>query len=216
MTGDTHPLYRVGPVVPVVVVDDAAQAVPLARALSAGGVRVMEVTLRTRAALEAIERVAAEVPEILVGAGSVTTPKHIIEVSRVGASFIVLPGSPPELLDAALASGVPLLPGASTVTEMMALAERGLRLMKFFPAAASGGPPFLASVAGPLPELRFCPTGGVSAGNAAEYLALPNVPCVGGSWLAPQSALAARDWAHITELARAVAGFQADGLVGSG
>lgn len=216
MTGDSHPLYGVGPVLPVVVIDDAAQAVPLARALSAGGVAVMEVTLRTRAALEAIERVAAEVPDVLVGAGSVTTPKHITEVSRVGASFIVLPGSPPGLLDAALASGVPLLPGASTVTEMMALAERGLRLLKFFPAAASGGPPFLASVAGPLPELRFCPTGGVSAGNAAEYLALPNVPCVGGSWLAPPSALAARDWAHITELARAVASFQADGLVGSG
>ena len=133
MTGDSHPLYGVGPVVPVVVIDDAAQAVPLARALSAGGVAVMEVTLRTRAALEAIERVAAEVPDVLVGAGSVTTPKHITEVSRVGASFIVLPGSPPGLLDAALASGVPLLPGASTVTEMMALAERGLRLLKFFP-----------------------------------------------------------------------------------
>jgi 2-dehydro-3-deoxyphosphogluconate aldolase/(4S)-4-hydroxy-2-oxoglutarate aldolase len=216
MTGDGHPLYEVGPVVPVVVVDDAADAVPLARALAAGGVRVMEVTLRTPAALEAIERVAAEVPDVLVGAGSVTTPEHVDEVIEVGASFIVLPGSPPGLLDAALASGVPLLPGASTVTEMMALAERGLLFMKFFPAAASGGAPYLASIAGPLPELRFCPTGGVSADNAAQYLALPNVPCVGGSWVAPPSAMAAGDWARITGLARAVAGFQADGLVGSG
>lgn len=204
MTGE--PFAAFGPVVPVVVLDDAALAVPLARALAAGGIRVMEVTLRTPAALEAITRVAAEVPDVVVGAGSVTTPRHVESVSRAGASFLVLPGATPGLLDAAMGSGLPVLPGASTVTEMMTLAERGLELMKFFPAEACGGSRFLASVHGPWPQLRFCPTGGVSPDNAPEYLALPNVPFVGGSWLTPARAVAAGDWAHITTLARAAAG----------
>jgi 2-dehydro-3-deoxyphosphogluconate aldolase/(4S)-4-hydroxy-2-oxoglutarate aldolase len=205
MTGEPHPLATVGPVVPVVVLDDAAQAVPLARALAAGGVRVMEVTLRTHAGLAAIERVAAEVPEVLVGAGSVRTPEEVQAVCRVGASFLVLPGAPSRLLDAALDSGVPVVPGAGTVTEMMALAERGVGLVKFFPAEAGGGVRFLSAVAGPLPELRLCPTGGVTAASAPSYLSLPNVVCVGGSWLTPPQLLAAGDWSKVTELAAAAA-----------
>jgi len=203
MTGDPHPLTAVGPVIPVVVLEDAATAVPLARALAEGGIRVMEVTLRTSAGLEAIRRVAAEVPDVLVGAGSVTTREHVTAVLRAGAAFIVLPGSPPRLLDAALESGLPVVPGAGTVTEAMELADRGVELVKFFPAEASGGVGFLSSVAGPLPELRFCPTGGVSADNAAHYLALPNVPCVGGSWVAPVDAVREGRWSVVTELARA-------------
>jgi 2-dehydro-3-deoxyphosphogluconate aldolase / (4S)-4-hydroxy-2-oxoglutarate aldolase len=205
MTGEPHPFTALGPVVPVVVLDDATQAVPLARALAAGGVRVMEVTLRTAAGVAAIEQVAAEVPEVLVGAGSVRTPAELDAVCRVGASFLVLPGAPPRLLDAALDSGVPVVPGASTVTEMMALAERGIELMKFFPAEACGGARFLSSVAGPLPDLRFCPTGGVTAASAASYLSLPNVVCVGGSWLTPPHLLATGDWAKVTDLAVAAA-----------
>ncbi|HEY3534641.1 MAG TPA: bifunctional 4-hydroxy-2-oxoglutarate aldolase/2-dehydro-3-deoxy-phosphogluconate aldolase, partial [Pedococcus sp.] len=177
-------------------------------ALAAGGVRVMEVTLRTPAGVAAIQRVAAEVPEVVVGAGSVRTPQELDAVCRVGASFVVLPGAPPRLLDAALDSGVPVVPGASTVTEMMALAERGIELMKFFPAEACGGARFLSSVAGPLPDLRFCPTGGVTAASAPSYLALPSVVCVGGSWLSPPNLLAAGDWAKITDLAAAAAGLR--------
>jgi len=205
MTGEPHPFTAVGPVVPVVVLDDAAQAVPLARALAAGGVRVMEVTLRTAAGVAAIERVAAEVPQVLVGAGSVRTPSELDDVCRVGAAFVVLPGAPPRLLDAALDSGVPVVPGASTVTEMMALAERGIELMKFFPAEACGGARFLSSVAGPLPDLRFCPTGGVTAAGASSYLSLPSVVCVGGSWLTPPQVIAAGDWGKVTDLAAAAA-----------
>jgi 2-dehydro-3-deoxyphosphogluconate aldolase / (4S)-4-hydroxy-2-oxoglutarate aldolase len=207
MTGEPHPFTVVGPVVPVVVLDDAAQAVPLARALAAGGVRVMEVALRTPAGVAAIQRVAAEVPEVVVGAGSVRTPAELDAVCRAGASFVVLPGAPPRLLDAALDSGLPVVPGASTVTEMMALAERGIELMKFFPAEACGGVRFLSSVAGPLPDLRFCPTGGVTAASAPSYLSLPSVVCVGGSWLTPPNLLATGDWAKVTNLAAAAAGF---------
>lgn len=205
MTGEPHLFETVGPVVPVVVVDDAGQAVPLARALAAGGVRVMEVTLRTSAGLSAIERVAAEVPEVVVGAGSVRTPQEVDAVCRVGASFIVLPGAPSRLLDAALGSGLPVVPGASTVTEMMTLAEKGIEMMKFFPAEASGGVRFLSAVSGPLPGLRFCPTGGVTAASAMSYLDLPNTPCVGGSWLTPPHLLAAEDWSKVTALAASAA-----------
>jgi 2-dehydro-3-deoxyphosphogluconate aldolase/(4S)-4-hydroxy-2-oxoglutarate aldolase len=205
MTGEPHLFATVGPVVPVVVLDDAAQAVPLARALAAGGVKVMEVTLRTPAGVAAIERVAAEVPEVLVGAGSVRTPQELDAVCAVGASFVVLPGAPPRLLDAALDSGVPVVPGASTVTEMMTLAERGIALMKFFPAEACGGARFLSAVAAPLPGLRFCPTGGVTAASAPSYLSLPTVACVGGSWLTAPHLLATGDWAKVTDLATAAA-----------
>lgn len=211
MTGEPHLFETVGPVVPVVVLDDAGQAVPLARALAAGGVRVMEVTLRTPAGLAAIERVAAEVPQVVVGAGSVRTPEEVEAVCRVGASFIVLPGAPARLLDAALDSGLPVVPGASTVTEMMHLADRGIELMKFFPAEASGGLRFLSAVSGPLPGLRFCPTGGVTAASAASYLKLPNVACVGGSWLTPAHLLDEGDWSKVTLLAASAAALRPAG-----
>jgi 2-dehydro-3-deoxyphosphogluconate aldolase/(4S)-4-hydroxy-2-oxoglutarate aldolase len=198
-------LLAVSPVVPVVVVDDVAQAVPLARALARGGVGIIEITLRTAAGLGAIERVAAEVPEILTGAGTVTTPQEAEAVRRAGAQFIVTPGSPPRLLEAVMDTGLPVLAGSSTLTEMRRLAAQGLTAMKFFPAEASGGRPYLSAVAGPMPGLRFCPTGGISMANAADYLALPNVGCVGGSWLTPKDAVAAGDWARIEELAREAA-----------
>ncbi len=198
-------LLAVSPVVPVVVVTDVDTAVPLARALARGGVGIIEITLRTEHGLAAIERVAAEVPEIVTGAGTVTTPAQVDAVRRAGAQFIVTPGSPPQLLDAALDSGVPLLAGASTMTEMLTLAERGLAAMKFFPAETSGGRAYLSAVAGPLPHLRFCPTGGISPANAGDYLALRNVGCVGGSWLTPADAVATGDWDRIEALARVAA-----------
>lgn len=201
-------LLTISPVVPVVVIRDAEQAVPLARALVRGGVAVIEITLRTEAGLSAIERVAAKVPEIAVGAGTVTTPKEAAEVTRAGAQFIVLPGSPERLLSAAIDTGLPLLPGASTLTEMMRLTEHGLNVMKFFPAEPSGGVAYLSAVAGPLPQLRFCPTGGISVKTAPNYLALANVGCVGGSWLTPADAMAANDWGRIESLAAEAATIQ--------
>lgn len=191
----------VSPVVPVVVVEDTATAVPLAQALLRGGVRVIEVTLRSAAGLDAIRAVAAEVPGMVVGAGTVLTPEQARAVTEAGAQFLVTPGSPPRLLEAVLETGLPLLPGAGTLTEMLTLAERGLEVMKFFPAEASGGRAYLSAVSGPCPQLRFCPTGGISLANAADYLALPNVGCVGGSWLTPHHAVAAGDWAQVERLA---------------
>ena len=196
-------LLALSPVIPVVVVDDAEHAVPLAQALLRGGVRVIELTLRTSAALAAIERVAAEVPGIVIGAGTVTAPEHAEQAAKAGAAFLVTPGSTDRVLDAAEDTGLPFLPGAATVSEAMRLAERGLTSLKFFPAEAAGGVDYLKSIGGPLPGLRFCPTGGITPATAPNYLALPNVGCVGGSWLAPKDALLAGDWARIEELARA-------------
>lgn len=193
---------RVSPVVPVVVLHDADLAVPLAHALLRGGIGIIEVTLRTPAGLPAIRRIATQVPEIVVGAGTVTTGAQVADVREAGASFVVTPGSPPPLVDAVLAAGLPLLTGASTLTEMMTLLARGHRAMKFFPAEAAGGAGYLASVHGPLPEAVFCPTGGVTEAGAPAYLELPNVACVGGSWLTPAAALAGRDWAQVERLAR--------------
>ncbi|OZM74655.1 keto-deoxy-phosphogluconate aldolase [Amycolatopsis antarctica] len=198
-------LLDLSPVMPVVVLDDPADAVPTARALLAGGVPVIELTLRTDTALESIRRIAAEVPEIVVGAGTVTTPRHARQAAEAGAGFLVTPGVTDAVLDAAAATGLPFLPGASTVSEAMRLAERGLGALKFFPAEASGGTDFLRSVAGPLPALRFCPTGGITAGSAGGYLALPNVGCVGGSWLTPKDAVAARNFGKIELLAKQAA-----------
>ncbi|MFT7837260.1 bifunctional 4-hydroxy-2-oxoglutarate aldolase/2-dehydro-3-deoxy-phosphogluconate aldolase [Saccharothrix sp. BKS2] len=198
-------LLELSPVIPVVVVDDAEHAVPLARALLRGGVRVIELTLRTPAALAAIERVAAEVPDIVIGAGTVTRPEHAEQAAKAGAAFLVTPGSTDRVLDAAEDTGLPFLPGAATVSEAMRLAERGLTALKFFPAEAAGGVEYLKSIGGPLPGLRFCPTGGITPGSAPSYLALPNVGCVGGSWLAPKDALAAGDFGRVEELARAAA-----------
>lgn len=196
-------LLALSPVIPVVVVDDAEHAVPLAEALLRGGVRVIELTLRTPAALAAIERVAAEVPGIVIGAGTVTAPEHAEQAAKAGAAFLVTPGSTDRVLDAAEDTGLPFLPGAATVSEAMRLAERGLTSLKFFPAEAAGGVDYLKSIGGPLPGLRFCPTGGITPATAPNYLALPNVGCVGGSWLAPKDALVSGDWARIEELAQA-------------
>ncbi|MCX5168708.1 bifunctional 4-hydroxy-2-oxoglutarate aldolase/2-dehydro-3-deoxy-phosphogluconate aldolase [Streptomyces antibioticus] len=203
------------PVLPVVVVRDADDAVPLARALAAGGLPAIEVTLRTPAALDAVRRISAEVPEAVVGAGTVITPEQVTACVAAGARFLVSPGWTDGLLAAMRASGVPFLPGVSTATEVVALLERGVREMKFFPAQAAGGTAYLRSLAGPLPQARFCPTGGVGPDNAAEYLSLPNVGCVGGSWMVPAEAVAARDWGRVEELARGAAAL-ADGAGGSG
>ncbi len=196
------------PVVPVVVVEDAADAVPLARALVAGGLPAIEVTLRTPAALDAIRAVAAEVPDAVVGAGTVIAPEQVGECVAAGARFLVSPGWTDALLTAMRASGVPFLPGVSTTSEVVALLERAVREMKFFPAQAAGGTAYLKSLAGPLPQARFCPTGGIGPATAPEYLSLPNVGCVGGSWMVPADAVAAGDWARVEELARAAAGLR--------
>ncbi|MFD7130198.1 bifunctional 4-hydroxy-2-oxoglutarate aldolase/2-dehydro-3-deoxy-phosphogluconate aldolase [Streptomyces sp. NPDC059894] len=195
----------IAPVVPVVVLRDAADAVPLARALVAGGLPAVEVTLRTPAALDVIREIAGAVPEAVVGAGTVITPEQVTRCRAAGARFLVSPGWTEVLLAAMRASGLPFLPGVSTTSEVVALLERGVREMKFFPAQAAGGTAYLGSLAGPLPQARFCPTGGIGPDNAAEYLALPNVGCVGGSWMVPADAVADRDWGRIEELARAAA-----------
>jgi 2-dehydro-3-deoxyphosphogluconate aldolase/(4S)-4-hydroxy-2-oxoglutarate aldolase len=176
-------LLELSPVMPVVVIDDADDAVPTARALLAGGIGVIELTLRTPAALAAIERVATEVPDIVIGAGTVTSPGQAKQAADAGARFLVTPGCTDAVVDACFETGLPFLPGASTVSEAMKLAERGLTALKFFPAEASGGVAYLKSIAGPLPGLKFCPTGGITVASAPSYLALPNVGCIGGSWL---------------------------------
>lgn len=197
------------PVVPVVVIEDAADAVPLARALAGGGLPAIEVTLRTPAALDAIRAIAGEVPEAVVGAGTVIAPEQAGEAVAAGARFLVSPGWTDVLLEAMRASGVPFLPGVSTASEVVALLERGVREMKFFPAQAAGGTAYLKSLAGPLPQARFCPTGGIGPDSAPDYLALSNVGCVGGSWMLPADAVAARDWNRVEALARGAAGLSA-------
>ncbi|MFI8965073.1 bifunctional 4-hydroxy-2-oxoglutarate aldolase/2-dehydro-3-deoxy-phosphogluconate aldolase [Streptomyces sp. NPDC053493] len=198
-------LASAAPVVPVVVIDDAADAVPLARALVAGGLPAIEITLRTPAALDAIRAVADAVPEAVVGAGTVLSAADVADAVGAGVRFLVSPGWTDGLLDAMRGSGVPFLPGVSTTSEVVALLERGVTDMKFFPAEAAGGVPYLRSLAGPLPRARFCPTGGVRPASAPSYLALPNVSCVGGTWMLPPAALAARDWARVESLAREAA-----------
>ncbi|MER5745740.1 MULTISPECIES: bifunctional 4-hydroxy-2-oxoglutarate aldolase/2-dehydro-3-deoxy-phosphogluconate aldolase [unclassified Streptomyces] len=189
------------PVVPVVVLEDAADAVPLARALVAGGLPAIEVTLRTPAALDAIGAIAAEVPDAVVGAGTVISGGQVADTLAAGARFLVSPGWTERLLGAMRESGLPFLPGVSTTSEVVALLEHGVTDMKFFPAGAAGGTPYLKSLAAPLPQARFCPTGGISAASAPSYLALPNVGCVGGSWMVPADAVAAKDWARVERLA---------------
>jgi 2-dehydro-3-deoxyphosphogluconate aldolase/(4S)-4-hydroxy-2-oxoglutarate aldolase len=197
------------PVIPVVVLDEPSQAVPLARALLDGGIGIIEVTLRSDAALAAIEAIAAEVPEMMVGAGTLITPAQIEAVVEAGARFLVSPGATPTLLDALADTGLPYLPGVSTVSEILTVLERGITEMKFFPAESSGGTTALRSFAGPLPQIRFCPTGGITPGTAPEYLALPNVGCVGGTWLTPAAAVAADDWSRVRDLAGAAAALRA-------
>jgi 2-dehydro-3-deoxyphosphogluconate aldolase/(4S)-4-hydroxy-2-oxoglutarate aldolase len=193
------------PVIPVVVVEDADDAVPLARALLAGGLGAIEITLRTPAALDAISAVALGVPGAVVGAGTVLTPDHAAAATAAGARFLVSPGWTDALLDAMCGTGLPYLPGVSTASEVLNLLERGITDMKFFPAEPAGGAPFLKSLASPLPRARFCPTGGIDATRAPDYLRLPNVACVGGSWMIPPDLLAARDWEGITALAKEAA-----------
>ncbi|MDG5804315.1 bifunctional 4-hydroxy-2-oxoglutarate aldolase/2-dehydro-3-deoxy-phosphogluconate aldolase [Streptomyces ossamyceticus] len=201
----TSSVLDLAPVVPVVVIEDASDAVPLARALVAGGLPAIEVTLRTPAGLDAIRAIAEAVPDAVVGAGTVVTPEQVTAAVGAGARFLVSPGWTDALLTAMQASGVPFLPGVSTTSEVVALLERGVREMKFFPAQAAGGTAYLKSLAGPLPQARFCPTGGIGPDNAPEYLSLPNVGCVGGTWMLPADAIAARDWEHVESLARSAA-----------
>lgn len=189
------------PVMPVVVVHDLAAAVPIAQALVDGGLPAIELTLRTPVALDALRAIAAEVPDILLGAGTITTPPQAEAAVEAGARFLVSPGSTPALLAAMQATGVPFLPGTSTVSEVLAVLEAGQREMKFFPAEASGGVRYLRSVGDPVPQARFCPTGGITPASAPDYLALPNVGCVGGSWITPADAVAAGDWDRIRTLA---------------
>ncbi|MDG9725754.1 bifunctional 4-hydroxy-2-oxoglutarate aldolase/2-dehydro-3-deoxy-phosphogluconate aldolase [Streptomyces sp. DH41] len=207
----TPSVLDLAPVVPVVVVDDLADAVPLARALVAGGLPAIEVTLRTPVALDAIRAIAGEVPGAVVGAGTVITPEQVGEVVAAGARFLVSPGWTDGLLAAMRASGVPFLPGVSTTSEVVALLEHGVREMKFFPAEAAGGTAYLKALAAPLPQARFCPTGGITPASAPKYLALPNVGCVGGSWMLPKDAVAGRDWGRVEALAREAAGLSAGG-----
>lgn len=196
------------PVIPVLTIDSVEQAAPLARALCDGGLPAIEVTLRTPVALEAIKAIATRVPEAIVGAGTLREDADITASIRAGARFLVTPGTT-GLLAASLAdAGVPALPGCATVSEALALAALGFRALKFFPAEASGGAAWLKSVAAPLPDIRFCPTGGIDMSNAADYLALPNVFAVGGSWVAPREALAAGDFARVAALARNAAGLR--------
>ena len=199
---DPTPLLTI-PVIPVLTIERLEDAVPLARALVAGGLPVLEVTLRTGAALDALRAITAEVPDAVAGLGTVTKPADIARACEAGAKFLVSPGTPASLSAALADAPVPVLPGCATVSEAMALADRGFRVLKFFPAEPSGGARWLRSVAAPLPQLKFCPTGGIDAGNATSYLALPNVIAVGGSWVAPADAVAAGDFGRVTALARA-------------
>ncbi len=193
------------PVIPVIVLNDVAHAVPMARALVAGGIRMLEVTLRTPVALQCIERIAKEVPEAVVGAGTVRSPSEAQAAARAGARFAVSPGFTNSVGQACRDLGLSLLPGVATGSEIMMAAEAGFKELKFFPAMQAGGPAMLKAWSGPFFDVKFCPTGGVSVANAKEFLSLPNVVCVGGSWLVPNDALAAGDWARITALASEVA-----------
>lgn len=189
------------PVIPVVTIDDPAVAVPLARTLVEAGLPVVEVTLRTEAALAAIEAIARAVPEAIVAAGTVIRVDQIGAVESAGAKFIVTPGTSPAMADALAEAALPAMPGCATISEALELAEHRFTLVKFFPAAASGGPAWLKAASAPVPHLRFCPTGGLDAASAPAYLALPNVACVGGAWMVQPDAVAARDWARVGRLA---------------
>lgn len=186
------------PVIPVVIIDDAAKAVPLAKALVAGGLPVIEITLRTAAGLEAIRAIAAEVPGAIPGAGTVLDPAQLASVTLAGARFAVSPGATQKMLDAAQGANIALLPGIATASEAMGLIERGYRFAKFFPAEPAGGAAYLSALASPLPQLRFCPTGGITPDSAPRYLSLPNVICVGGSWMVNRNTIEAGDWSAIT------------------
>ncbi len=192
-----------GPVLPVVVVETPEEAVSLTRAFLAGGIDTIEITLRTKRALDCVRAVLDSVPEMHTGAGTVVDPDQLDEAERLGAAFAVSPGTAPRLLDAAADHDLPLLPGTANASDVMALMERGWQAMKFFPAEPAGGAAYLKALASPLPQATFCPTGGITAASAPNYLALSNVRCVGGSWLAPADAIAEAAWERVTTLARA-------------
>ncbi|MBV8658977.1 MAG: bifunctional 4-hydroxy-2-oxoglutarate aldolase/2-dehydro-3-deoxy-phosphogluconate aldolase [Burkholderiales bacterium] len=198
-------IMRASPVMPVIVIDDLNHAVSLAHALVAGGIRVLEVTLRTPAALDAVKAIAADVPDAIVGVGTVTVPEQFAQARDAGAVFAVTPGLTDTLAAAAKAAGLPLLPGVMTPSEVIAAKAAGFDAMKLFPAEQAGGLGMLKALGGPFPDVLFCPTGGVTLATAPQFLALPNVACVGGSWLVPKDRIAAGDWGAITELARQAA-----------
>ena len=202
-------IMRASPVIPVIAIDDINHAVPLAKALVAGGIRVLEVTLRTEHGLPAIRAIAEQVPQAIVGVGTLTQPDEFAAARDAGAVFGVSPGLTPSLIQAARTSGLPLLPGVMTPSEVMAAREAGFRQLKLFPAVPAGGVGMLNAIAGPLPDMMFCPTGGISQETAAQFLACKNVACVGGSWLTPKDALQAGDWTRITALARAASALRA-------
>ncbi|GAB5460485.1 MULTISPECIES: 2-dehydro-3-deoxy-phosphogluconate aldolase [Hoeflea] len=202
-------ILKLQPVVPVLVIKDLAHAVPLARALVAGGLKAIEITMRTPVALEAIRAVADEVEGAVPGAGTVLNAKQYHQAVEAGSQFIVSPGTTLELLDVARKSPVPLLPGAATPSEVMALREEGYEVLKFFPAEQAGGAAYLKSLSSPLAGMMFCPTGGITPDNARDYLSLPNVVCVGGSWVAPNALVEAGDWDGITRLATEASRFSA-------
>ena len=195
-------VLNAGPVMPVMVIKNLDDAVPLAKALVAGGIKVLEITLRTPIALEAIRLISQEVKEAIVGAGTITTPEQLKAAEEAGAVFAISPGLTPALLRAAKEGNIALIPGISTLSELMVGVEAGLDHFKFFPAEAAGGIPMLKSIAGPIPQVTFCPTGGISPENYNAYLSLNNVACVGGSWLVPEDAVKQKNWAKVTELAK--------------
>lgn len=203
-------ILKQGPVVPVIVIKKLEQAVPLAKALVDGGINVLEVTLRTECAIDAIRLIAQEVPEAIVGAGTVINAKQLMDVSQAGAQFAISPGLTEELLAAAVQGNIPLIPGISTVSELMLGMNYGLKEFKFFPAEANGGVKALKAITGPFSQVKFCPTGGISLANYRDYLALDNVLCIGGSWLVPEDALNTGNYQKITQLAQdAIQGIQA-------
>jgi 2-dehydro-3-deoxyphosphogluconate aldolase/(4S)-4-hydroxy-2-oxoglutarate aldolase len=205
-----EPLLGDARVIPVVVIDVLDDAIPIASALAAGGLRAIEVTLRTNCAVDAIGRIAAELDgEVVVGAGTLVAAHQVGPALAAGARFLVSPGSTPTLLEAMQDSGAPCLPGVATASEVISLLERGLTEAKLFPATPLGGTGVLKALAGPFPEMRFCPTGGIDAAGAVGYLALPNVICVGGSWMLPADAIRTRDWGRIEQLAREAAALAA-------
>ncbi|NQY27539.1 MAG: bifunctional 4-hydroxy-2-oxoglutarate aldolase/2-dehydro-3-deoxy-phosphogluconate aldolase [Piscirickettsiaceae bacterium] len=193
-------IMNASPIVPVMVINNVEHAVPLAKALVAGGITTLEITLRTEAALESITRIKAEVPEATVGAGTIINVETLNKAIAAGAEFIVSPGTTDTMIDAALATGIPLLPGVANPSEAMHLLEKGITEMKFFPAEAAGGIPMLKSIGAPIPQITFCPTGGINQKNVKEYYNLPNVACVGGSWMCAASLVDAENWDEITRL----------------
>ncbi len=205
---DISAITAMAPVIPVLTIERTVDAVALARALVKGGLPVLEITLRTGAAMVALEAIAKEVPEAMVGAGTVLEAAQVEQIQRLGAKFAVSPGCTPNLMAATKAAGLPFLPGVQTVSEAMILAEQGYRVLKFFPAEPAGGLAWLRAVGAPLPGLRFCPTGGIGAETAQSYLALHNVACVGGSWVAPAAAVDAKDWSQIERLAAAASKYK--------